>query len=102
MEKKHGVKVSQNLLSYSYSSASESFFLLRYTCVLCSFLCRPMYVFVYACVFICVYMFLFVPVLMYSCQQQDLKWAIRPIGSLAHVLGTVFVNVFSNPKVFMF
>jgi len=40
--------------------------------------------------------------LMFPFLQQKQKWAIGPFGSLAHVPGTVFLQLSRKSKAFMF
>src|SRR6218665_3278480 len=37
----------------------------------------------------------------FSCLEQRLKWAIGHLGSLVHVLGIVFLQLFGKPKPFL-
>src|SRR6218665_2173640 len=39
--------------------------------------------------------------LMFSCQEPRLKWAIGPLRSLVHVLGTAFLQLFGQPRPFL-
>src|SRR6218665_1349898 len=39
--------------------------------------------------------------LMFSCLEPRLKWAIGPLRSLVHVLGSVFLQLFGKSKPFL-